>query len=39
MNVQVDHVHIVMTIPPKYTVSQYKGYLKGKLALKMFDRS
>lgn len=38
VNVQVDHVHIVVTIPPKYAVSQYAGFLKGKLALKMFDR-
>ena len=38
VNVQVDHVHMVVTIPPKYAVSQYMGYLKGKLALRMFDR-
>ena len=38
VNVQVDHVDMVVTIPPKYVVSQYMGYLKGKLALRMFDR-
>ena len=38
VNVQVDHVHMVVTIPPKYAVSRYMGYLKGKLALRMFDR-
>jgi putative transposase len=38
VNVQVDHVHLVVSIPPKYAVSQYTGYLKGKLALRMFDR-
>jgi putative transposase len=38
VNVQVDHVHMVVTIPPKYAVSQYMGFLKGKLALKLFDR-
>ena len=38
VNVQIDQIHMVVTIPPKYAVSQYKGYLKGKLALRMFDR-
>jgi putative transposase len=38
VNVQVDHVHIVLSIPPKYAVSQVMGYLKGKLALRLFDR-
>lgn len=28
-----DHVHILMSIPPKYTVSQIVGYLKGKSAI------
>jgi putative transposase len=38
VNVQEDHVHMLVRIPPKYAVSQYMGYLKGKLALRMFDR-
>ncbi len=38
LNVQADHVHLVVSIPPKYAVSQYMGFLKGKLALKLFDR-
>jgi putative transposase len=38
VNVQVDHVHLVVSIPPKYAVSQYIGFLKGKLALRLFDR-
>ena len=33
-----DHVHMLVSIPPKYSVSQYMGYLKGKSALMMFDR-
>ncbi len=37
MNVQVDHVHLVVTIPPKYAVSHFMGFLKGKLALRLFD--
>ena len=38
LNVQKDHVHLVVAIPPKYAVSKFMGYLKGKLALKLFDR-
>ena len=33
-----DHVHMMLSIPPKYAVSNIMGYLKGKLALKLFDR-
>jgi putative transposase len=38
MNVQMDHVHLVVWIPPKYSVSQVMGYLKGKLALRLLHR-
>jgi len=38
MNVQIDHVHLVVWLPPKYSVSQVMGYLKGKLALKLLNR-
>ena len=38
VNVQEDHVHIVLTIPPKYAVSEVMGFLKGKLALRLFDQ-
>ena len=30
VNVQPEHVHLVVSIPPKYAVSQYMGFLKGK---------
>lgn len=33
-----DHVHLLLAIPPKYSVSSFMGYLKGKSALMMFDR-
>lgn len=33
-----DHVHLLLSIPPKYSISQFMGYLKGKSALMMFDR-
>jgi putative transposase len=38
MNVQADHVHLVMWIPPKYSVSEVMGYLKGKIAIKVLQR-
>lgn len=33
-----DHVHMLVMIPPKISVSSFMGYLKGKSALMMFDR-
>ncbi len=33
-----DHVHMLIRIPPKYSVSQIMGYLKGKSSLMIFDR-
>jgi len=33
-----DHVHLLLSIPPKYSVSQIMGYLKGKSAMMIFDR-
>ena len=38
LSVQPDHVHLVVSIPPKYAVSSVMGYLKGKLAIRLFDR-
>jgi len=36
MSVQVDHIHIDVSIPPKVCVSDLMGVLKGKLAIKLF---
>lgn len=33
-----DHVHMIIAIPPKYSVSSIMGYLKGKSSLMIFDR-
>ena len=33
-----DHVHLLVSIPPKLSVSNFMGYLKGKSALMMFDQ-
>ena len=38
LNVCVDHVHLVVEIPPKYAVSEFVGYLKGKMALRLFQQ-
>ena len=35
LNIQPDHLHLVVSIPPKYAVSDVMGYLKGKLALRL----
>jgi len=37
VNIQGDHVHMILSIPPKYSISETMGYLKGKLAIKMFQ--
>ncbi|WP_061994125.1 IS200/IS605 family transposase [Clostridium sp. ATCC 25772] len=33
-----DHIHILVSIPPKISVSSFMGYLKGKSAMMIFDR-
>ena len=33
-----DHVHMLVSIPPNQSVSQFVGYLKGKSSLMIFDR-
>ena len=36
LSVQIDHVHLVISIPPKISISTMMGILKGKLAIKIF---
>lgn len=38
LNVQADHVHLLMWIPPKYSVASVMGYLKGKSAIRILQR-
>lgn len=33
-----DHIHMLVSIPPKISVSYFMGYLKGKSSLIIFDR-
>lgn len=37
-NLCPDHIHMLVSIPPKISVSQFVGYLKGKSSLMIFDR-
>ncbi len=36
LNVQEDHVHLLVSIPPKVSISKLLGILKGKIAIKLF---
>ena len=33
-----DHIHMLISVPPKYSISQIMGYLKGKSSLMIFDK-
>ena len=36
-NIQKDHVHLILSVPPKYSISEVVGFIKGKSAIKIFD--
>ena len=36
LTIQEDHVHLVVSVPPKVSISKLMGTLKGKLAIKLF---
>ena len=38
LNVQSDHVHLLVKVPPKVSISQLMGVVKGKSALRIFTR-
>jgi putative transposase len=38
LNVLIDHIHLILSIAPKYSVSEIVGFLKGKSAIKVLDR-
>lgn len=37
-NTGIDHIHILVSIPPKYSVATIAGYLKGKSAMIVFEK-
>ena len=36
LNIQEDHIHIILSVPPKISISKVMGILKGKTAIKIF---
>jgi putative transposase len=36
LSIQKDHIHLIVSIPPKVSISQLMGILKGKTAIKIF---
>lgn len=34
----MDHVYLLVMIPPKLSISQFMGYLKGKSSLRIFEK-
>ena len=38
LNVQKDHVHLIISIPPKVSVSEMVGVLKGRTAIRVFSK-
>jgi len=36
LNIQIDHIHLVVSVPPKVSISKLMGILKGKTAIKIF---
>ena len=38
LNVQIDHVHLLVMVPPKISISDYMGMLKGRTAIRVFNK-
>ena len=38
INIQIDHVHLIVMIPPKISVSDYVGTVKGRTAIRVFNQ-
>ena len=38
LNVQIDHIHLLVMIPPKVSVSSYVGTVKGKTAIRILNK-
>ena len=36
LNVHDDHIHLLVSVPPKVSISKLMGILKGKIAIKLF---
>ena len=38
LNIQIDHVHLLVMIPPKVSVSNFVGTIKGRTAIRVFNK-
>ena len=38
LNVQADHVHLLAMVPPKVSISEFVGTLKGRTAIRVFNK-
>ena len=38
LNVQVDHIHLIAMVPPKISISDFVGILKGRTAIRVFNK-
>lgn len=38
INIQVDHVHLLLFVPPKISISKFVGTLKGRTAIRVFNK-
>ena len=38
LNIQQDHIHLVSNVPPKVSISQFMGTLKGRTAIRVFSK-
>ena len=38
LNIQVDHVHLLVLVPPKVAISDFVGTVKGRTAIRVFNQ-
>jgi putative transposase len=38
LNVRIDHVHLIAMVPPKISISDYMGIIKGRTAIRVFNK-
>ena len=38
LNIQIDHIHLIIMVPPKISISEYVGTVKGRTAIRLFNK-
>ena len=38
LNIQIDHVHLLVMVPPKVSISSFVGIIKGRTAIRIFNK-